>query len=586
MNLVARSHRRLFPWFVLLISLSCAATVARGETVGGWFDPAGISGKLVIAGGGTVPEEAVEQFAEWAGDADARLVIIPTAGGKVEDPEHLQELVDWWREKTDIETIHVLHARTRDEADSGEFTTLLAQATAVWFSGGQQSRLAEAYLGTRVEQELTALLERGGVIGGTSAGAAIQSRVMIAGGNPQPKMAAGFDLLPGAIIDQHFQQRNRKPRLVAALRDHRGLFGVGIDEGTALLIDGRDIDIVGQGSATFLVAYGQEPELREWIGRHDDVADLTAWRRAARTALEDPFPPCEPAPAQLAAGSLVIVGGGGLPSELVTRFVELAGGPAAPLVILPTAMPDPLPDEDRMAATFRRAGAQQVTVLNARRRADVEAPEFLETLRQARGVWFGGGRQWRFVDAYEGTAAAPLLHDVLKRGGVIGGSSAGASIQAEYLVRGSPLRNTDMMAWGYERGLGFLPGVAVDQHFAQRNRFNDLLSVVQCYPQLLGIGIDEATAVIVQGQVAEIAGRGSAHFFDGRRIRELEDKPNNVVPPAEAVDNEQNSVAEQPAKNPPGSAKHGGEDEKPHPWQSVQSGGRYDLLRREAIESP
>jgi len=133
-------------------------------------------------------------------------------------------------------------------------------------------------------------------------------------------------------------------------------------------------------------------------------------------------------------------------------------------------------------------------------------------LRSAKAIWFGGGRQWRFVDAYEGTSVLPLLHDVLQRGGVIGGSSAGASIQAEYMVRGNPLGNTDMMAVGYERGFGFLPGTAIDQHFTQRKRFDDLLGVVRTYPQLLGIGIDEGTALVVRGAEAEVMGEGAVHF--------------------------------------------------------------------------
>jgi cyanophycinase len=137
-------------------------------------------------------------------------------------------------------------------------------------------------------------------------------------------------------------------------------------------------------------------------------------------------------------------------------------------------------------------------------------------LRQARGVWFGGGRQWRFVDAYEGTKAEPIFRDLLQRGGVIGGSSAGATIQGYYLCRGSPLGPQHMMCEGYERGLNFLPGVAIDQHFSQRKRFPDMTALMKIYPQLLGIGLDEATAMIVKGHTATIMGRGKVHFYDRR----------------------------------------------------------------------
>jgi cyanophycinase len=140
----------------------------------------------------------------------------------------------------------------------------------------------------------------------------------------------------------------------------------------------------------------------------------------------------------------------------------------------------------------------------------------VEALKSAKGVWFGGGRQWRFVDAYGGTPAEELLQDVLRRGGVIGGSSAGASIQGQYMPRGSPLGNEEIMAEGYERGLGFLPGVAIDQHFTQRKRQGDMTALMQRYPQLLGIGIDEGTAIVVQGVRAEVIGRNGVHFYDYR----------------------------------------------------------------------
>jgi cyanophycinase-like exopeptidase len=104
---------------------------------------------------------------------------------------------------------------------------------------------------------------------------------------------------------------------------------------------------------------------------------------------------------------------------------------------------------------------------------------------------------------------------------VIGGSSAGASIQAEYMCRGSPLGNLDIMSEGYERGLGFLPGVAVDQHFTQRNRHKDMTALMKTYPQLLGIGIDESTAIIVTGSVAEVMGKNNVHFYD--RNKPVED---------------------------------------------------------------
>ena len=142
-------------------------------------------------------------------------------------------------------------------------------------------------------------------------------------------------------------------------------------------------------------------------------------------------------------------------------------------------------------------------------------------LNKAGGVWFCGGRQWRLVDAYGGTEIEQLFHGVLGRGGVVGGSSAGASIQASYMARGNPLGNLDIMAEGYEKGFGFLPGTAVDQHFSQRGRLADMEALVARFPQLLGIGLDESTAIVVKGSVAEVMGLHKAHFYAGDKRTRL-----------------------------------------------------------------
>jgi cyanophycinase len=199
------------------------------------------------------------------------------------------------------------------------------------------------------------------------------------------------------------------------------------------------------------------------------------------------------------------------------RFVDLAGGPDAPLVVIPTANPDPVPRDPGEARALRKAGARDVVVLHTRDRATADSAAFVAPLLKAKGVWFTGGRQWRFVDAYEGTAAERAFHDVLRRGGVIGGSSAGASIQSEYMPRGDPLGNRAIIAEGYERGFGFLKGAAVDQHFFARRRPRDMTELMAVYPQLLGIGIDEGTAVVVRGSVLEVVGRSRVAVYDRRK---------------------------------------------------------------------
>ena len=186
-------------------------------------------------------------------------------------------------------------------------------------------------------------------------------------------------------------------------------------------------------------------------------------------------------------------------------------------MLIPTANEDDGIDAKRKKKTFvRRFGVKNVTVLHTRDRAEADTEAFVAPLKTARGVWFGGGRQWRLVDAYMGTRTQREIEAVLARGGVIGGSSAGATIQGSYLVRGAREGNQIMMAKGYEQGFGYLRGVAIDQHLLVRGRADDLVEVIDKKPELLGLGIDEPAAVVVQGDRLEVIGRSVVGIYDGK----------------------------------------------------------------------
>ena len=327
----------------------------------------------------------------------------------------------------------------------------------------------------------------------------------------------GLGLLPDAIIDVRPADQ-KIVALAVKTAQLKHLVGYEIDDGSTMLLKGRTIRVIGEGKATICVASVGVPVRKITIQR-EQREDLTALRRAASAAAEEePFPLARPEPPVVEKGTLVIVGGGGSPAGMYQKFVELAGGPdKAHIVIFPTAHPDPLPKRDVVVDIFRKAGAQHVTMLKGRTLAEVDSKDYLAMLGKATGLWFDGGRQWRFVDAYENTEALALMRAVLSRGGVIGGTSAGATIQGDYLCRGGVFDNFAIRYEGYERGLGFLKGVAIDQHFTQRKRQADMTSLMKTYPQLLGIGIDEATAITVQGSIAEVSGKGKAHFYDARR---------------------------------------------------------------------
>lgn len=213
-------------------------------------------------------------------------------------------------------------------------------------------------------------------------------------------------------------------------------------------------------------------------------------------------------------GALLVAGGGALGPEIWQQFLDLAGGPDAPIVFIPTADGEKIykPGSSTEKA-LRSAGFRNITVLHTVDRAEANSKEFVQPLKKARGVWLGGGRQWHLADSYLDTRTLKELRGVLKRGGVIGGTSAGASIQASYLVRGARSGNTIMMAPGYERGFGFLRNVAVDQHLLTRNREKDMLQVIEKHPDLLGIGIDEKTAIVVRGNKFEVIGPSKVAIY-------------------------------------------------------------------------
>jgi cyanophycinase len=216
-------------------------------------------------------------------------------------------------------------------------------------------------------------------------------------------------------------------------------------------------------------------------------------------------------------GSVVVVGGGAQGPEIYARFIELAGGPDALIIDVPTAGGDSVyPPNWRGKRGLEAAGARNVVVLHTIDRAVADADSFVAPIRRAGGVWFEGGRQWHLVDSYAGTRTERAFHDVLARGGVVGGTSAGASILASYLLRGARAGNAIIMAPGYEQGFGFLRGVAIDQHVVARERLRDLAdSLLPRRPDLLGLSEDEGTAWVVRGDTAEIIGRNKAFVYGG-----------------------------------------------------------------------
>jgi cyanophycinase len=239
------------------------------------------------------------------------------------------------------------------------------------------------------------------------------------------------------------------------------------------------------------------------------------------------------------AGTLLIVGGGQLEGTgIIEKFIELAGGPDAKVVIVPTAGGNRAQDgsirqykEEEVIASWLKRGLQNVRMLHTHDPKVADTEEFVKPLREAHAVWFNGGRQWNIVDSYGRTLTYRELHKVLERGGVIGGSSAGATIQGEYLVRGDTSGPNVMMTQepNHQEAFKFLRKTAIDQHINARNRWDDLIPVVQKYPNLLGLGLSEATAIVVTGDRFEVIGRWKVAVHDNAQLYQPWEKPYFVL---------------------------------------------------------
>jgi len=225
-------------------------------------------------------------------------------------------------------------------------------------------------------------------------------------------------------------------------------------------------------------------------------------------------------------GTLLILGGAARNPLFLEIFKEYAGGEEANIIVVPTAYEDSQLDSDTgfisLKSLFQKAGFTNIHILHTRDTAIANTEEFIAPIREASGVYFMGGRQWRIADGFLNTRAHDEFNKLLERCGIIAGSSAGATIQGSYLARGDTKENTIMLG-DHEEGLGFMKNVAIDQHILARNRQFDLFEILDQHPQLLGIGLDENTGILVKHDRFEVVGNHYVAIMDGTRWSEERD---------------------------------------------------------------
>ncbi len=231
-------------------------------------------------------------------------------------------------------------------------------------------------------------------------------------------------------------------------------------------------------------------------------------------------------------GSLVIVGGGSRSEAMMRRFIELAGGAGrARIAVVPMASSEAEATGTEVAAELDSLGANSFVFLVNRTEAD--SPATAGRLDSATGIWFTGGDQALLTDAIGGTASLRAIHRRYRDGAVVGGTSAGAAIMSDSMITGNQTPPGDTLGYYGDEfpaiarrrvqvvpGLGFLPEAIVDQHFIRRERHNRLMSAVLERPSLIGVGIDESTALEVGPDGRwRVLGESEVIVYDARRAR-------------------------------------------------------------------
>ena len=254
---------------LLSVLLAVLMSVAVQAQDNGMFLP---KGKLIIIGGGDIPDTLFNLFAASIGGKDQPIVVIPTATSDeayIREGGHLKKF-----STRGFTNLHTIHTRDKKMADDPALIELMRKAKGLYFGGGDQDLIAQAYANTQLHREMFALLERGGVIMGTSAGATIMGSLLIGGAhrktpNVNTSFPAGLSLLKNTAIDQHVLVRNRQFDLIPVLEAHPSILGIAIDESTAAVVAGNSLSVVGK---SYVLIYDQ----------NDWKTQLQAWKRVFR----------------------------------------------------------------------------------------------------------------------------------------------------------------------------------------------------------------------------------------------------------------------------------------------------------------
>jgi len=504
------------------IGLVCITDLfAQKSTSKELTDP--IHGKLMLVGTGEISSRVFATFAYLAGEEEGTLVVLTKdAGRDINIPSQWYEL---------IRSVAVVELDKNGKSLPEKEIEKLQEATAVWLDDD----FSKLYSGSQLTEELLSLMQRDGVIGGQGVAAEGMATIVKDGKG----IRDGFNLLPNSFI---LATKSGEDQFVKTLNTLPGRVGWELPLKAAVVIhEGRKISVIGDPDITLRTpANGDWPERFETFGPPIDdlpfTADLISWNRSATARLGELFPPQVASVPEVPSGALVIIGGHGYPDGMWERVVEFAGGKDANFVCFAQS------SSSAGAKMLREHGCRNIATHVVKTGLDgigqSKDPQLLEDLKNADAVYFGGGRTYKFMDAFLDTEAHLLMNKVLERGGIILGGSAGAQIQGDFLVRGDPRTNNTLWMEGNNVGLSFIKGVIIDVHFRERGREIITPQLLVKYPQLLGIGIDETTAIWVEGTKAEVMGPHSVTFYDLKNQKNLDPNAKDVGNPVILMEGE------------------------------------------------
>jgi cyanophycinase len=230
-------------------------------------------------------------------------------------------------------------------------------------------------------------------------------------------------------------------------------------------------------------------------------------------------------------GKLIIIGGGSIPDSLFSFFANYMGGKDQPIVYIPTATTDEeYIQKGEHLIKFSSRGFTNLSTIHTRNKKEADDPKNIALMRNAKGLYFGGGDQQLIADAYAGTKLYDEFIALLNRGGVIMGTSAGATIMGSLMV-GGDARDDISKKYAFNPAFSFMTNTALDQHVLARNRQFDLIPVIEHYPGTLGIGMDESTAIIVEAGQFKVWGISYAMLYDPKDWAEQKKKWGAVLKP-------------------------------------------------------